>query len=314
VRRDLSVDPAIGQPVRVRSVVVVRKTTAVESIAARGDRKMQHAIALGDPLADRVRLSHSEHARSAEIVEDVLKSSGVAYQVVSNLGRRVAAHVDLVVTVGGDGTFLRASHSLGAQSTTPLLGVNSAASTSVGYFCAATADEFAALFHDVCTGKVTTRGLWRMQVLLNEKPVPDLALNDVLLAHRSPAETSRYSVAWDGLMQEQKSSGIWISTAAGSTAAIRSAGGELLQLDARVMQFRVRELMPWSVQGPPLVGGRVAQRLVVTSRMSRGMVYIDGGHHRFGFGFGDRLEFRLSARPMPWIARANLDDRRILGQ
>lgn len=83
---DRSVDPVIGQPVRVRSVVVVRKTTAVESIAARGDRKMQHAIALGDPLADRVKLSHSEHVRSAEIVEDVLKKAVLPISLCPILG------------------------------------------------------------------------------------------------------------------------------------------------------------------------------------------------------------------------------------
>ena len=41
---------------------------------------------------------------------------------------------DLIVTLGGDGTLLWASHL--ADSSTPILAINRAPDTSVGYFCA----------------------------------------------------------------------------------------------------------------------------------------------------------------------------------
>jgi NAD kinase len=43
---------------------------------------------------------------------------------------------DLVVSVGGDGTFIRASHSVQEQSRTALLGVNSSPSSSFGFYSA----------------------------------------------------------------------------------------------------------------------------------------------------------------------------------
>lgn len=303
----------VGDVVQARRVVVVRKTTPVEQLAHRLDKKLARAMDAKDPLADRVLRAHQEHQHTAETVERVLRERGVQHVVVPRFGRRLAQWADLVVTVGGDGTFLRSSHSIDATPTgdgTPMMAVNSAVSSSIGYFAAATEADFGAVFDTILAGQVRSRGLWRLQVLINGKPLRDLALNDVLVAHRSPAETSRYTLHLGDRAQDQKSSGIWVSTAAGSTAAIRSAGGQLLEIDARTLQYRVRELMRWAVQGEPLSGGLVPDQLEVVSRMSTGSLYIDGGHKRVSFGFGDRLVFRPAARPLPWIAPVTLDQRR----
>jgi NAD+ kinase len=302
----------IGDRVQVRRVVLVRKTTAVEALAEHADRKLARALAGHEAIAERVQLAHDEHVASVATVEECLRRHRVEVRAVRHFDRRLAAWADLVVTVGGDGTFLRASHSVdeGARGDgVPMVGVNSAASSSVGWFCAATAAEFPRIFSEIAAGALRTHGLWRMRVALNGKPLRDLALNDVLLAHRIPAETSRYLIDTGEVRQDQKSSGIWIATAAGSTAAIRSAGGEVLDIGARTLQFRVRELMAWAVQGEPVVGGRCEPggSLTVVSRMSTGTLYLDGNHRRQAFGFGDRIAFRCSDRPLPWIAPAGLE-------
>jgi NAD+ kinase len=295
----------VGDVVLARRVVVVRKTSQVEQLQHRPDRKLEQAMAAGDPLAVRVMQAHLEHRRTADEVESVLRARGVEHVVVPRFGRRLARWADLVVTVGGDGTFLRASHSIDAgqdDDGTPMLAVNSATSSSIGYFAAATESNFAHLFDEIQAGRVRSRGLWRARVAVNGRLLRDLALNDVLVAHRSPAETSRYTLCLGGREQEQKSSGIWLATAAGSTAAIRSAGGLLLDIDARALQYRVRELMQWAVLGEPLIGGLVEGPLEVVSRMTSGALYIDGGHLRVTFGFGDRIVFTPADRPMPWVA------------
>ena len=61
----------------------------------------------------------------------------------------------LVITVGGDGTVLDASHKIFTQDddgTTMLLGVNSDPVRSVGFLCAARADNFAAVLKKVVDG------------------------------------------------------------------------------------------------------------------------------------------------------------------
>ncbi len=302
----------VGDVVLLDHVVVVRKTTAVELQMTRPDRRLAQAIGRRDPLVSRVLGAHDEHIASLARVEAELRARHIPHRVVSHFGRRDAARASLVVTVGGDGTFLRASHAIDATDDSdgpPMLGINSAASSSVGYFCAAAADGFGMLLDQIAAGKIRSRGLWRLQVAINGKPIRDLALNDVLLAHQSPAETSRYVLKVGDTTQDHKSSGLWIATAAGSTAAIRSAGGKMLEVDERKLQYRARELMLWALEGDPLEGG-VVDELEVISRMYTGMVYLDGGHLRQAFGFGDRVAFRLAPRPMPWVAPHELDERR----
>lgn len=302
----------VGQPVKLGRVVLVRKSTAVEQQAHRPDRRLARLIGAGDPLAARVLGAHAEHVASLALVEQELQARHIDYRVVSRLGRREAQQADLVVTVGGDGTFLRASHAVEPTARSdgpPMLGVNSASGSSAGYFCACTAADFGQVLDRIAAGSVKSHGLWRLQVAINGKMIREHALNDVLLAHHSPAETSRYALEVNGQHQDQKSSGLWVATAAGSTAAIRSAGGMLLDVDARAMQYRVRELMLWAVEGEPLEGG-IVQELQVISRMYNGMIYIDGGHFRQKFGFGDRVQFRLTERPLPWVAPGELHDRR----
>ncbi len=297
---------------RLDHVVVVRKTTAVEQQTKRQDRRLAQLIGRRDPLAARVLGAHAEHVASLARVEAELQARHIDHKIVTHFGRRDAARASLVVTVGGDGTFLRASHAIDATPDSdgpPMLGINSAAGSSAGYFCAAGPEGFGTLLDEIAAGSLRSRGLWRLQVTINGKPIRDLALNDVLLAHQSPAETSRYVLKVGDVTQDHKSSGLWIATAAGSTAAIRSAGGELLDVDARKLQYRARELMLWAVEGKPLEGG-VLDELEVISRMYTGMVYLDGGHLRQAFGFGDRISFCLAPRPMPWVAPHELDERR----
>lgn len=303
----------VGQAVVVERVVVVRKTTAIESQQARPDRKLARALLSHDPLAERVARAHDEHVQTAEQVEVVLQQAGLQYRIVSKFGRQHASWADLVVTVGGDGTFLRASHSIDATDDhdgVPMLGVNSATSSSVGYFCAATGLTFGQVLAELQSGQRRSEGLWRLAVDVSGVPVRDLALNDVLLAHRKPAETTRYTLHVGNQVQDQKSSGVWVATPAGSTAAIRAAGGVLLPMDACSLQYRVREPMLWGLQGTALVGGEVPGGIDIVSRMTRGMLYLDGAHLEVPFGFGDRIRIRPSARPMPWIAPDGLPERR----
>ena len=92
-----------------------------------------------------------------------------------------------------------------------------------------------------------------------------------------------YTLDIGSVSEPQRSSGLWIATAAGSTAAICAAGGRNPPLRSRKLQYLVRE---------PYNGGRCRYRLrkgivgpetllVVTSKTRRGRLFIDGPHLRF---------------------------------
>src|SRR5258706_15485788 len=109
-----------------------------------------------------------------------------------------------------------------------------------------------------------------------------------------------YTLHLGHVSEPQRSSGLWIATAAGSTAAIRSAGGRMLPLRSRKLQYLVRE---------PYNGGRDHYRLrrgvigaetslEVISKTRRGRLFVDGPHLRFSLGLGDVLTVTTAATPL----------------
>jgi NAD+ kinase len=136
-----------------------------------------------------------------------------------------------------------------------------------------------------------------MQVELNGVVVSRRVLNDALFCHEVPAATSRYilTVRPDGsdrkpaYEEEQKSSGLWIGPAAGSTAAQRSAGGRILPLASHRIQYVVREA--YTPLGKPLSLSRGTVddggSIVLRSKMRQAKLFLDGPHVVHEVGLGD---------------------------
>jgi NAD+ kinase len=201
-----------------------------------------------------------------------------------------SAGLDLVITVGGDGTLLSASHCVASV---PILGINSAPSHSVGFFCGARRGNAATAIGRALRGELRRAVLTRMQVRQNGDVVHARVLNEALFCHISPAATSRYLVCFAGIEEEQKSSGFWIGPAAGSTAAQRSAGGRVLPLTSKDLQLVVRE--PYTPHGERYELRRVlvpsSEQLVVRSKMHEAKLFVDGPNRSTDVRFGDVLEF-----------------------
>jgi NAD+ kinase len=202
-----------------------------------------------------------------------------------------------VVAVGGDGTLLGASHNVGK---TPILGVNSAPDSSVGFFCAADAGTARTMLAQALEGDLAEMALTRMAVSLNGQIRHRRVLNEALYCHASPAATSRYILRLGRVKEEQKSSGFWVGPAAGSTAAQRSAGGRILPLGSKQLQLVVRE--PYSPEGQKARLLRVlvppGREIFAHSKMQRACMFLDGPHMRIDFGLGDVAAFRASSEPL----------------
>lgn len=148
-----------------------------------------------------------------------------------------------------------------------------------------------------------------MRVDLNGETLLDRVLNEALFCHASPAATSRYFLKIIGAKgealaeEEQKSSGLWVGPAAGSTAAQSSAGGRILPLTSTRLQFVVRE--PYRPHGgapepPRLTAGLLdeSQTLQIRSRMRQGRLFLDGEHLVHDVTIGDVVTMRRSAEPL----------------
>jgi len=144
-------------------------------------------------------------------------------------------------------------------------------------------------------GRLPALRLYRLQVVLNGRPLPHRALNDVLVVHDDPATMSRYRLRIGAREEAQKSSGLWVSTAAGSSSAVLAAGGVRLPWEAPKFQYRPRELYHGRLSRSRLTGGVLLAhaRVQVTWLMRRGSIFIDGPHVKIPLRFADRLEIRL---------------------
>ena len=279
---------------RPKVVVIVKRTAFRLFVEEERDERITRLLKKNDPAVRRMRRSHEEHERTLAEMGATLDRLGVDVVWV----RRGHAPFDpdgaaLVITVGGDGTLLAASHRVGR---TPLLGVNSAPSHSVGFFCGTRMGQLKSAVPRALEGKMRAIELARMTVLLNGAVVSKRVLNDALFCHCSPAATSRYLVKLGRLEEEQKSSGFWIGPAAGSTAAQRSGGGKILPLTSRLLQLVVRE--PYTPEGEKLRLTRAllqdGKELHVRSKIREGRLFIDGPHEFVDIEIGDRLVFRRS--------------------
>lgn len=277
----------------MRVLVVYKKSAYQLHVLERRDPHLVRLLRRRHPEALDVRQAHAVHQATLETAVKSLKHLHVAYDLVYRAHLRTAARYDLVVSVGGDGTFLQASH---VVADTPMLGVNSDPRRSEAVFCAATRTTLSRALRQALAGQLPQQRLYRLRVRLNSRPVAPLVLNDVLIAHDDPATMSRYRLRVGARQEDQKSSGLWIATAAGSSSAILAAGGKRLAWTAKQFQYRPRELYEGRLTRSRLTGGVLSMHraLEVTWLMREGAIFIDGPHVRHPLRFGDRLMVNLS--------------------
>lgn len=261
------------------------------------------AGAVADAPTRRTMLrAHHDNARAMVEVKRALDEAGIHHRATARWElvqpRPNGDGPDLVISVGGDGTFLAASHQVGDGL---IVGVNSSPDHSVGFFCAATRETFAGVLAGILRGRTPVTLLHRLQITVNGRKLPQLALNDALITHRNPGATSRYALKVGAREEVQRSSGLWISTAAGSTAGIRAAGGQVLPVKSDRLQYAVRELyVPPGDKPFKLHHGLAPRRseIRVVCRMVEGALFVDGPRHSVDLHIGDRVQVKVAPRPL----------------
>jgi NAD+ kinase len=286
---------------KIKKVLVVYKTTSFDEFQKKSlSRKANLSKASFENQFPHFMEAHRAHEDSLKQVLALLKKYGFKVTLRSRRSPSLRGKYDLIITVGGDGTFLRTSHTVDDEY---MLGVNSAPGHSVGALCCVMAPQFESKLKQIQQGHQSYCLLNRLQITINGKVLDVLALNDVLLANHSPAGTSRYQVKVASLSEEQKSSGVWVSTAAGSTAAILAAGGQKMPLLSRRIQFLVREPYRGHKPAVKLKKGLLAsgQSIEFIIEMHDACLFIDGPQGQVPLHFGDQVVISNASKPLKVI-------------
>lgn len=186
-------------------------------LIARYDRKK--AMQLIDTLA--------EHLKEKGL--EVLAESTLAGKTKTNLDTVLLEymHTDFVITIGGDGTILRACISL-PKPEPPILAVN----MGIRGFLTEVSPQQAIKAVDTCLeGKYNLEKCMKLAVDADGKSLPD-ALNEVVLLADEPARLVYARVSKNSRhILNCLADGLMVSTQTGSTGYSLSAGGPVLDPD-----------------------------------------------------------------------------------
>jgi len=142
--------------------------------------------------------------------------------------REIAAHCDLAIVVGGDGTLLTAARSLAAAGV-PIVGVNLGRLGFLVDVSPATALERLA---EILEGRYTEelRFLVEAEIVRDARVVQSsVALNDVVMRIKNVVRMLEFETWVNGtFVNVQRADGIVVSTPTGSTAYALSGGGPIL--------------------------------------------------------------------------------------
>ncbi|MBF0503951.1 MAG: NAD(+)/NADH kinase [Candidatus Omnitrophica bacterium] len=252
---------------------------------------------LDDSQIRRFRNTHDNHFWSLSHVEKILKNRKLKFAKACRGTSIDYNRYDLIITLGGDGTFLEAARHLVHQT---IWGINSDPAWSVGRFCSGNPKNFESLLDKILRRSADIKKFSRLRLSFNDSTRPINVLNDILICHQNPAAMSRYYLTVGKIKEEQRSSGIWIATAAGSTGGICSAGGKILPQKAQAFQYKPRELYHGRNLSYILNGGvlKPHQTITATSLMREGAVFVDGSHVCLPFSFAAEVQVSRSAHPL----------------
>ena len=185
----------------------------------------------------------------------IIAADSVSYlddnSITSCAAEQLGQRCDLVVVVGGDGTFLSAAR-VTADYDVPLIGINLG---RLGFLVDISPSELPDKLHSMLQGHFVEekRSLLHAKVIRNKKVIhEETAVNEVAI-HRwvTPSMIEIVTKIDNVFLNSQRSDGLIVSTPTGSTAYSLSAGGPILHptLNALVLV----PLNPHTLSNRPIV-------------------------------------------------------------
>jgi NAD+ kinase len=224
----------------------------------------------------------------------------------------LAAAVDLIVVLGGDGTLLSASRSAGSRPV-PVLGVNLG---TLGFLTEIALDELFATLERVLASNVRIDAHMRLDIVAqrgDDVLGRFLALNDAVISGATLARMIDLDTRADGLdVTSYHADGLIVSTPTGSTAYSLAAGGPILLPEVEALVLT--PICPHTLTQRPLVLPQSSVIEVIVRSRGDGVQLTADGQEGLGLREGDRVVVRRSNHPLLLVASPVRDRFEILRQ
>lgn len=209
----------------------------------------------------------------------------------------------MVISLGGDGTFLRTVEKLG-RSPLPILGINTG---RLGFLADVSADDIETAVSQIVSGnyEVGQRSLIAFQAPGKSSRLYPYALNEVAVLKHDNSSLIEVETRVDGrLLTTYVADGLVVSTPTGSTGYALSAGGPILSPDSSTLCLV--PVAPHSLTMRPVVlSDDVVLRLRVKSRTGHFLVALDG--RSCSMEAGQEIELRKADYSVPVVRMRGSD-------
>jgi len=206
--------------------------------------------------------SHKVEILVSTATADVLGIPGVSVEDMRAEG------VELLISVGGDGTVLRNIARM--KDPLPVLGINMG---TLGFLVDVEPEDAIEAIEEVLYGFSYIERM-RVDVYLNGK-ILDTATNEVAIMSAKPAKIIQFEVSVDDCpLDEMRADGVVFATPTGSTAYAMSAGGPIV--NPRVNAIVVVPVAPFKLSSRPWVIPSDSEFTVRLIASEEAVVAIDG--------------------------------------
>jgi NAD+ kinase len=253
-------------------------------------RREDESVRLLKSLVD-----HFKAVAEIYVEPDIAQRIGVQGTPVEEMEEK---GVDLVVSIGGDGTILRALRCM--RDPIPILGVNMG---TLGFLVDVQPKDAVRDIEHILGGfDVDDRT--RLTVTLDGKDFPP-ATNEVAMITASPAKMMDFSVTVDGsILEALRADGMIFATPTGSTAYAMSAGGPIV--DPRVDAIVLVPVAPFKLYSRPWVipGGSTVE--VNLKSPEKDAVVVVDGQNMATISSANSVAIRRAKTPARFV-KASLD-------
>lgn len=189
-------------------------------------------------------------------------------------GSELDSSVDILISIGGDGTILRAVTYVG-NSGIPILGVNAG---RLGFLAKVQKEDIQSFLQIVLEKKYTfsERTLLKLEIKPNNKEIEiDFAMNEISVSRKDTTSMITIETSLnDEYLNSYWADGLIISTPTGSTGYSLSCGGPILTPDVKA--FVITPIAPHNLNARPLViPDSTKLKLKVSGREEQYLVSLD---------------------------------------
>ncbi|MBP1613784.1 MAG: kinase [Bacteroidetes bacterium] len=208
---------------------------------------------------------------------------------------------DMVISIGGDGTFLKAASRVGKKNI-PILGINTG---RLGFLADISPEEMEATFDEIYNNnyKVEERSVLQLSCENKKIETSPYALNEIAILKRDSSSMISIRTTINGAyLATYQADGLVIATPTGSTAYSLSVGGPIIVPHSNTIA--ITPVAPHSLNVRPIViPDNWEITLEVESRSHNFLVAIDGGNE--SFNENDQITIRRADYTVKVVKRFN---------